>query len=311
MFSSATNRKVLVVHAVAKARGRNFGAGLMLALAFALSDVQGFAVQRSVTLTQVVNQADAGLRWVAPAAIPYGEVLDTTQLSATAGVPGTFVYTPAAGAILPPGTQMLGVIFTPLDPGYRMSSLTVALSVTPPGSSSFQLQMSGAQPSSFVVPPNHDINIPLSIAPIGDFHQPVSFACSPSSALTCTFTPAVVRPTTAAVQVILTLHRVQLASNRPFSPGSVTSDRAGLNGEESAAPPFLACAFLLVGFAVRRRLSSRLRRLTLTAAIAALLPVCCANLGCGSGYAPTNLTITASSLVESRTLSISVSLPAE
>ena len=35
---------------------------------------------------------------------------------ATASVPGTFVYTPAAGAILPVGTDTLSVTFTPTDP---------------------------------------------------------------------------------------------------------------------------------------------------------------------------------------------------
>ena len=40
---------------------------------------------------------------------------DATQLNATASVRGTFVYTPAAGAVLAPGAQTLSVTFTPDD----------------------------------------------------------------------------------------------------------------------------------------------------------------------------------------------------
>ena len=45
--------------------------------------------------------------WAAPAAITYGTALSATQLDATASVPGTFTYTPAAGTILGAGTQTL------------------------------------------------------------------------------------------------------------------------------------------------------------------------------------------------------------
>ena len=53
------------------------------------------------------------ITWPAPAAIGYGTPLGTTQLNATANVPGSFVYTPAAGAVLQTGSQTLSVTFTP------------------------------------------------------------------------------------------------------------------------------------------------------------------------------------------------------
>ncbi len=67
----------------------------------------------SVTLQ--VNQATPKITWAKPAAITYPTPLSSTQLDATASVPGTFVYSPAAGTVLSPGTQPLSVTFTPTD----------------------------------------------------------------------------------------------------------------------------------------------------------------------------------------------------
>jgi RHS repeat-associated protein len=53
--------------------------------------------------------------WPAPATIAYGTSLSATQLNATATVPGTFSYSPAAGQVLPLGSNTLSVTFTPTD----------------------------------------------------------------------------------------------------------------------------------------------------------------------------------------------------
>ena len=55
-----------------------------------------------------------------PAPLQFGSPLDSTQLNATAAlgtlsIPGTFVYSPPAGTILPAGTQLVSVTFTPRD----------------------------------------------------------------------------------------------------------------------------------------------------------------------------------------------------
>src|SRR5262249_60331453 len=53
-----------------------------------------------------------------------------TQLDATADVPGTFAYSPAAGTLLAAGTQTLSVTFTPADPAdYHSASTSVTLRV--------------------------------------------------------------------------------------------------------------------------------------------------------------------------------------
>jgi hypothetical protein len=68
------------------------------------------------TTTTTVNQATPTVSWPTPAAITYGKALSGTQLDATASVPGTFSYTPAAGTVLPVGSgEALSVTFTPTD----------------------------------------------------------------------------------------------------------------------------------------------------------------------------------------------------
>ena len=48
-------------------------------------------------------KATPTITWSTPADITYGTALSATQLNATASVPGTFVYTPAAGTVLNAG----------------------------------------------------------------------------------------------------------------------------------------------------------------------------------------------------------------
>ena len=69
------------------------------------------------------------LTWATPAPITYGTPLSGTQLDATADRRGTFVYTPAAGTILPAGTNTLSVTFTPNNPAYGQETATVQLVV--------------------------------------------------------------------------------------------------------------------------------------------------------------------------------------
>ena len=81
--------------------------------------------------TLVIGKATPVITWGAPADITYGTLLDGTQLNATASVPGTFVYTPAAGARLDAGAgQTLRVSFTPADiANYTTAAKEVTLNV--------------------------------------------------------------------------------------------------------------------------------------------------------------------------------------
>src|SRR5207245_7598343 len=66
-----------------------------------------------------------------PAGITYGTALSSTQLNATASVPGSFVYTPAEGSIPAAGTDTLSATFTPTDTAnYSTVTRTVQLTVS-------------------------------------------------------------------------------------------------------------------------------------------------------------------------------------
>jgi hypothetical protein len=73
------------------------------------------------------------MQWNTPLPITHGTALSTTQLDATANVPGTFSYSPDVGAILPAGTHSLAAHFAPSDSSkYRSADATVTLAVNPP-----------------------------------------------------------------------------------------------------------------------------------------------------------------------------------
>jgi hypothetical protein len=70
------------------------------------------------------------LTWATPAPISYGTALGDTQLDASANVPGTFAYAPAAGKILTVGANTLSVTFKPTDTAnYTTNSAQVQLQV--------------------------------------------------------------------------------------------------------------------------------------------------------------------------------------
>jgi hypothetical protein len=82
------------------------------------------------TVSLTVNKATPIITWPTPAAISYGTPLGAAQLNATALVPGTFMYTPAAGTVLASGTPVLSVTFVPADAtDYTTAQATVSLVV--------------------------------------------------------------------------------------------------------------------------------------------------------------------------------------
>ena len=92
------------------------------------TDAGNYSVTQPST-TANITQASANLTWNTPAAITFGATIDSSQLNATAGVPGAFVYTPAAGTRLDAGTQTLSVTFTPDSGNYAVATTTVNLTV--------------------------------------------------------------------------------------------------------------------------------------------------------------------------------------
>jgi hypothetical protein len=91
---------------------------------------QNLSASTQVTITASGTSNVPTITWNAPAAISYGTALSTTQLDATANVPGTFAYTPAAGTVLKAGPQTLSATFTPTDTKtYSAATATVTLTV--------------------------------------------------------------------------------------------------------------------------------------------------------------------------------------
>jgi len=70
------------------------------------------------------------ITWTTPAAITYGTALSATQLNANSTAKGIFVYTPAAGTVLPAGQQTLKATFTSTDPNYKSDPVEVFVTLT-------------------------------------------------------------------------------------------------------------------------------------------------------------------------------------
>jgi uncharacterized repeat protein (TIGR01451 family) len=77
-----------------------------------------------------VAKASTSVTWSNPADIVYGTALSGTQLNASGSVPGSFVYTPAAGTILSSGSHNLHADFAPTDTtNYNGSTADVSINV--------------------------------------------------------------------------------------------------------------------------------------------------------------------------------------
>ena len=78
------------------------GAAQTLSVTFTPTDAANYTTA-TATVAITVTKATPVITWATPADIVYGTALSATQLNATATVPGTFVYTPAAGTVLTAG----------------------------------------------------------------------------------------------------------------------------------------------------------------------------------------------------------------
>ena len=91
---------------------------------YAITQIPG-----TLTISAAPKQ-DVLITWASPSSVVYGTALGSAQLSATASAAGSLVYTPAAGSVVPAGTQTLTVNFTPSDPSkFNPASKTVQLTV--------------------------------------------------------------------------------------------------------------------------------------------------------------------------------------
>jgi Flp pilus assembly CpaE family ATPase len=107
--------------------GAMLGAGEhTLSVLFAPTDTANYSAAKA-TASLSVQKMTPVMAWPTPEPIGCGTALSTTQLNATASVPGIFEYAPAVGKVLPPGTHDISVTFTPID---RMNYSEVRGAVT-------------------------------------------------------------------------------------------------------------------------------------------------------------------------------------
>jgi hypothetical protein len=103
-----------------------------LTVKFTPADKVHYAIDMA-RVTLLVTKATPVVTWATPAPIAHGTPLSSTQLDATANVAGTFSYSPAAGRVLPTGSQILKVNFKPADlVDYTSASQQVTLLVAQP-----------------------------------------------------------------------------------------------------------------------------------------------------------------------------------
>jgi hypothetical protein len=105
-----------------------FGGGTFQIAATYNGDTTHYPATASTTL--IVIPIAPTITWLNPESISFGTPLSTIQLDASANVPGNYTYTPAAGVILPVGTNVLSVSFAPTSSGYTTATATANLLVT-------------------------------------------------------------------------------------------------------------------------------------------------------------------------------------
>jgi hypothetical protein len=110
----------------------NAGSGQTLSVTFTPTDAIDYA---STTATATINinltPVAPPITWNNPSSIVFGTALGAGQLDATSSIPGAYVYSPAAGAILNAGNgQTLSVTFTPTDTvDYTSGTATATIDV--------------------------------------------------------------------------------------------------------------------------------------------------------------------------------------
>ena len=164
--------------------------------------------------TYTVGKATPVITWTNPAAITYGTALSTTQLNATASVSGTFVYTPAAGAVLTAGTQTLSVTFTPDDttdytPATNTFSLLVnqatpTITWAPPAAITYGTALGAAQLSATASVPGTFVYTPAAGTVLTAGPQTLSVAFTPTDAVNYTTASATVPLTVVKATPMIT-----------------------------------------------------------------------------------------------------------
>ena len=129
------------------------GATQALTATFTPATIADFSTATKAVAINVVK-ATPTITWPMPAPIVLGTLLDTTHLSATASVPGTFTYSPSEGTLLGVGSHTLLATFVPADSvHFANASATRTISVLYSGAGKSCL---GAPGHTILAPINDD-----------------------------------------------------------------------------------------------------------------------------------------------------------
>jgi hypothetical protein len=158
----------------------------------------GSSAQVTITpasTTPTPTQNIPTITWNTPAPIPYGTALSNVQLNAAANVPGSFVYAPAAGTVLQPGSQTLSTTFSPTDTTtYAAATSTVQLTVTPPTVTQTTPVITWPPPAAIPLGTAlsaAQLNATANVAGTFSYNPPAGTVLGPGTQqLTATFTPS-------------------------------------------------------------------------------------------------------------------------
>ena len=146
----------------------------------------------TTTVNLTVGKATPTLAWPAPSSVVAGTALSANQLNATANVPGTFSYSPAAGAVLGVGVTQLLATFTPADTtNFSIATATVPFAVTAQAASP---TVSWATPAAITYPAalsSTQLNATANAAGTFTYNPPAGTVLSAGiQTLSVTFTPS-------------------------------------------------------------------------------------------------------------------------
>ena len=197
----------------------------------------------TATQTITVNQAVPPITWPTPPAMQYGTALSATQLNATASIPGSFTYSPAAGTVLPVGRTTVTAVFTPTDSrDYSGATVTQMITVnqavppitwpTPPAMqygtalSATQLNATSSIPGSFTYSPAAGTVLPVGRTTVTAVFTPTDSRDYSGATVTQMITvnqavPPITWPTPPAMQYGTALSATQLNATSSI-PGSFT-----------------------------------------------------------------------------------------
>jgi Flp pilus assembly CpaE family ATPase len=156
------------------AAGKVLGIGAhKLSVTFTPTDTMNYEMAQATVSINVTELLPTEISWASPSAISYGTTLGDAQLNATASVPGTFVYAPSAGNVLPAGKQTLSAIFTPTDvKKYATAHASVKLEVE--GLPDITSLLAATTQAPFPQDGANDIDHP------GDVREPVTSGNTPA-----------------------------------------------------------------------------------------------------------------------------------